>query len=191
MRFEVRMRRTVLFFSILTTVSANPALAQATPPTLATDIPAAAIQAVLNSQPPAGDKLIKSIDIGGYAVGVGILHRGTTRPGAPVGAINHTQLTEIYYVISGTATLLTGGTVTNVNAIAADSDIVKIDVGPSNQGVFERAAQRRKIGPGDVVIIPAGVYHGFDDVAGGIDYLAFRTDPNHVLPKDYVHPAAK
>ena len=81
-------------------------------------------------------------------------------------------------MISGTATLLTGGTVTNVNAIAADSDIVKIDVGPSNQGVFQQAAQRRTIGPGDVVIIPAGVYHGFDDVVGGIDYLAFRTDPN-------------
>ena len=185
------MRRTLLFLLILITATAVPALAQNTPPTLATDIPAAAIQAVLNSQPPAGDKLIKSIDIGTYGVGVGILHRGATRPGAPIGAINHTQLTEIYYVISGTATLLTGGTVTNVNAVAADSDIVKIDVGPSNQGVFERAAQRRTIGPGDVVIIPAGVYHGFDDVVGGIDYLAFRTDPNHVLPKNYVHPSAK
>jgi uncharacterized RmlC-like cupin family protein len=190
MRAEVRMRRTFLLFSICTGVAGS-ALAQTAPPTLATDIPAAAIQAVLNSQPPAGDKLIKSIDIGSYAVGVGILHRGATRPGAPVGAINHTQLTEIYYVISGTATLLTGGTVTNVNAIAADSDIVKIDVGPSNQGVFQQAAQRRTIGPGDVVIIPAGVYHGFDDVVGGIDYLAFRTDPDHVLPKNYVHPSAK
>jgi mannose-6-phosphate isomerase-like protein (cupin superfamily) len=191
MRPEVRMRRTLLIFSILTAVAAVPASAQTTAPTLATDIPAAAIQAVLNSQPPAGDKLIKSIDIGAYSVGVGILHRGATRPGAPIGAINHTQLTEIYYVISGTATLLTGGIVTNVNAVPAESDIVKIDVGPSNQGVFERAAQRRKIGPGDVVIIPAGVYHGFDEVVGGIDYLAFRTDPNHVLPKNYVHPAAK
>src|SRR5215510_12555590 len=185
------MRRILLTLSILATAAVVPTMAQTTPPTLATDIPAAAIQAVLSSQPPAGDKLIKSIDIGSYAVGVGILHRGATRPGAPVGAINHTQLTEIYYVISGTATLLTGGTVTSVDAMAADSDIVKIDVGPSNQGVFQQAAQRRKIGPGDVVIIPAGVYHGFDDVVSGIDYLAFRTDPNHVLPKDYVHPAAK
>jgi len=184
------MRRTLLLLSVLTAV-AIPAASQTAPPTLATDIPAAAIAAVLNSQPPAGDKLIKSIDIGAYSVGVGILHRGTTRPGAPIGAINHLQLTEIYYVISGTATLLTGGTVTNVNPVAADSDIVKIDVGPSNQGVFEGAAQRRKIGPGDVVIIPAGVYHGFDEVVGGIDYLAFRTDPNHVLPANYVHPAAK
>ena len=185
------MRRTLLVLSIFAAAATAPTVAQTTPPTLATDIPAAAIAAVLNSQPPAGDKLIKAVDIGAYSVGVGILRRGTTRPGAPVGAINHLQLTEIYYVISGTATLLTGGTVTNVNPIAADSDIVKIDVGPSNQGVFERAAQRRRIGPGDVVIIPAGVYHGFDEVVGNIDYLAFRTDPNHVLPAGYVHPAAK
>ena len=185
------MRRTLVILSILATAATVPAIAQTPAPTIATDIPAAAIAAVLNSQPPAGDKLIKSIDIGAYSVGVGILRRNATRPGAPVGAINHTQLTEIYYVISGTATLLTGGTVTNVNPVAADSDIVKIDVGPSNQAVFERPAQRRKIGPGDVVIIPAGVYHGFDDVVGTIDYLAFRTDPNHVLPTNYVHPAAK
>jgi len=167
------------------------ALAQTPPPVLATDIPAAAIQAVLNSQPAAADKLIKSIDIGTYSVGVGILHRGVTRAGAPISAINHAQVTEIYYVISGTATLLTGGTVTNVTSIPSDSDIVKIDVGPSSQGVFDRPAQRRKIGAGDVVIIPAGVYHGFDEVVGGIDYLAFRTDPNHVLPTNYVHPAAR
>ena len=185
------MRRTLFVLSTLVAAAGAPAAAQTAPPAVATDIPAAAIAAVLNSQPPAGDKLIKSIDIGGYSVGVGILHRGTTRPGAPIGAINHLQLTEIYYVISGTATLLTGGTVTNVNPVPAESDIVKIAVGPSNQAVFERAAQRRKIGPGDVVIIPAGVYHGFDDVVGGIDYLAFRTDPNHVLPTNYVHPAIK
>ena len=64
-------------------------------------------------------------------VGVGILHRRHDR--ALDRAINHTQLTEIYYVISGTATLLTGGTVTNANAIAADSDIVKIDVGQATR----------------------------------------------------------
>ena len=185
------MLRNLLVGSILAAVSTAPTVAQTTPPTLATDIPASAIAAVLSSQPPAADKLIKAVDIGAYSVGVGILRRGSSRPGAPVGAINHTQLTEIYYVISGTATLLTGGTVTNVRPIAADTDIVKVAVGPSNQAVFEAAAQRRRIGPGDVVIIPAGVYHGFDEVVGNIDYLAFRTDPNHVLPTNYVHPAAK
>ena len=65
-------------------------------------------------------------------------------------------------------------------------------VGPSNQGTFSKPAQRRKVGPGDIVIIPPGVYHGFDDVpAGGIDYVAVRPDPNRVLQAGYVHSAIK
>ena len=170
------------------------AFSQSRMPTTSTFISKADIQAVLRytgSEGAATDRQMKVVGMGNYNVAVGVLHRGPTTPATVASGIGHSQVTEIYYVISGTATLLTGGTVTNVNPVAADSDIVKIDVGPSNQGVFERPAQRRKIGPGDVVIIPAGVYHGFDEVVGGIDYLAFRTDPNHVLPTNYVHPAAK
>jgi quercetin dioxygenase-like cupin family protein len=42
-----------------------------------------------------------------------------------------------------------------------------------------------------VVVIPPGVYHGFDEVATSIEYLAVRPDPNKVLPAGYVHPAAQ
>ena len=61
-------------------------------------------------------------------------------------------------------------------------------VGPSNQGTFRQAAQTRKVGPGDIVIIPPGVYHGFTDVADHVDYVSVRPDPDHVLPAGYVHP---
>ena len=94
-------------------------------------------------------------------------------------------------IISGTGTLFTGGEVVDVKAAAADSEIVKVAVGPSSQGTFKSPAQKRKVGPGDVVIIPPGVFHGFDDVTTGIDYLAVRPDPNHVLPAGYVHPAIR
>ena len=66
------------------------------------------------------------------------------------------DITEVYYIISGTGTLVTGGTVTNPRAVAADNEIVKVVVGPSNQGTFDKPAQRRKVGPGDVVVIPPG-----------------------------------
>jgi len=162
------------------------------PPELATDIYANEVQAVLNAPSAIADRLITAVDMGSYNVGVGVLRRGPTKPGAPVGAINHDHITEVYYIISGTGTLVTGGVVTNPRRVAADSEIVTTVVGPSSQGVFEKPAQRRKVGPGDVVIIPPGVYHGFDEVpAGGIDYLAVRPDPNKVLPAGYVHPAVK
>ena len=165
------------------------------PPQLATDITAAEVQSVLAAPSVIADRLVTAVDMGAYNVGVGALRRGPTTPGAPVGAINHEQITEVYYIISGTGTLLTGGAVTASRAVtsgdAAGKEILTV-VGPSNQGTFSKPAQRRKVGPGDIVIIPPGVYHGFDDVpAGGIDYVAVRPDPNRVLQAGYVHAAAR
>jgi mannose-6-phosphate isomerase-like protein (cupin superfamily) len=168
-----------------------PALQAQRPPVIATDITAAEIQAVIKHPTGGGDRLITAVDMGGYNVGVGVLRRGPTKPGAPVGAINHTKITEVYYIISGEGTLLTGGTVSNPRAAAADSEIVRVAVGPSNQGTFDTPAQRRKVKAGDVVIIPPGVFHGFDEVTTGIEYVAVRSDPDHVLPAGYVHPAIK
>ena len=165
------------------------------PPQLATDITAAEVQAVLAAPSVIADRLVTAVDMGAYNVGVGALRRGPTTPGAPVGAINHEQITEVYYIISGTGTLLTGGAVTALRAVTAGDAAGKeilTGVGPSNPGTFSKPAQRRKVGPGDIVIIPPGVYHGFDDVpAGGIDYVAVRPDPNRVLQAGYVHSAAK
>ena len=129
----------------------------AQPPTLATDITAAEVQAVLNAPTGGGDRQMRVVDMGKYNVSVGVLHRGKTTPGAPVGAINHEHVTEVYYVISGSGTLLTGGTVDNPKPAAANSEIVKVAVGPSNNATFRQPAQSRKVGPGDIVIIPAGV----------------------------------
>src|SRR4030095_2454109 len=96
------------------------------PPVVATDITAAEVKAVLDSPPGTGDRLITAVDIGTYNVGVGVLRRGATKPGAPVGAVNHEHITEVYYIISGSGTLVTGGTVTNERPMAATSDIVKV-----------------------------------------------------------------
>ena len=165
------------------------------PPQIATDITAAEVQAVLNAPAVVADRLITSVDMGAYNVGVGALRRAPTTPGAPVGAINHEHITEVYYIVKGTGTLLTGGTVTGTRAVVADNpagkEILTV-VGPSTQGTFSQPAQRRKVGPGDIVIIPPGVYHGFDEVpAGGIDYVAVRPDPTRVLQAGYVHAALK
>src|SRR6187551_1437090 len=147
------------------------------PPVFATDIPAAEVKAVLDAPSAIADRLITAGDMGTYNVGVGVLRRTPTKPGAPVGAIMHEHITEVYYIISGTGTLFTGGEVMDARPTPSDSEIVKVAVGPSSQGTFKTPAQKRKVGPGDVVIIPPGVYHGFDDVTSGIDYLAVRPDP--------------
>ena len=172
-------------------VTATRPSAQAGSQALATDITSAEVRAVIDHPTGGADRLIKAVDMGRYNVGVGVLRRGPTKPGAPVGAINHSNITEVYYVISGSGTLLTGGTVVDVKAAAADSEIVRVAVGPSNQGTFKEPAQRRRVSAGDIVIIPPGVFHGFDEVTTGIEYVAVRPDPDHVLPAGFVHPALK
>ena len=187
------MQRIILgIVGVLLTLSQASTSSQAgLPPKVATDITAAEIQAVLNAPTGGGDRQMKVVDIGKYNVSVGVLRRAKTTPGAPVGAINHEHVTEVYYILSGSGTLVTGGTVENVRPLPADGEIVKVAVGPSNNATFRQPAQSRKVGPGDVIIIPAGVYHGFSDVADHVDYVSVRPDPDHVLPAGYVHPLLK
>lgn len=159
------------------------------PPASATDITSAQIAAVLKMAQT--DQQLKVVDIGPYNVGVGVLHRGATHArGAGVNGLSHNQVTEVYYVISGTGTLVTGGSMATPKIEPADGTTVKVLVGPSMSGAFQNG-QSRKIGPGDVVIIPAGVPHGFSDIEDHIDYLSVRMDPDHVLPAGYVNAAIK
>jgi mannose-6-phosphate isomerase-like protein (cupin superfamily) len=161
------------------------------PPTLASDITAAEVQAVLAAPTGGADRQMRVVDMGKYNVSVGVLRRGKTTPGAPVNAISHAHVTEVYYIVAGSGTLLTGGIVENARPFPADTDVVKVAVGASTTGTFKQAAQTRKVGPGDIVIIPPGVFHGFSEVADHVDYVSVRPDPDHVLPAGYAHPLLK
>ena len=155
----------------------------------ATDVTNADILTVLKMAQT--DQQLKVVDIGKYNVGVGILHRNAMKSGAAgVSGLSHNQVTEVYYVMSGAGTLVTGGAMPTPKAEAADGATVKVLVGPSMSGVFQNG-QSRKVGAGDVVIIPAGVPHGFSEIVDHIDYLSVRMDPDHVLPAGYVHDAIK
>ena len=122
--------------------------------------------------------------MGKYNVSVGVLRRGKTTPGAPVTAISHAHVTEVYYIVSGSGTLLTGGASgENVRPFPADTEVVKVAVGASDtQPRSSRRPRRARWVPGDIVIIPPGVFHGFSEVADHVDYVSVRPDPDHVLP---------
>ncbi len=165
-------------------------LAQAQPKVV-TPIKASEIQAVVDAPTGGADRQIKVVDIGTHNVAVGVLRRAKTKPGAPIGAIDHEDITEVYYVVSGSGTLVTADSVDNAKPSPPDGEIVKVAVGPSNVGVFRESAQKQKLETGDMVIIPAGVYHGFTDVDDHIEYVSVRSDPKHVLPAGYVSPVIK
>jgi mannose-6-phosphate isomerase-like protein (cupin superfamily) len=112
------------------------------------------------------------------------------KPGTPITAISHAQVTEVYYVVSGGGTLVTGGTMVNATPLPAAGELVKVAVGPSRTGTFQGGNQM-VVSAGDVVIIPAGVPHGFTDIKEQVTYLSIRPDPEKILPVGYVHPAIR
>ena len=184
------MRVVSLTFVCLVVAIPSLVAAQSAAPTNATDITRAEFATVLKSMNPDGvsDQQIKVIDIGAYNVAVGILHRSGK---AKQNAISHSKITEIYYVIEASGTFETGGTMTSASPAAADGSTVKVLVGPSTNGSGIEGGQSRKIGPGDVIIVPPGVAHWFSAIEKDLDYLVFRVDPEHVLPAGYVHPLLK
>jgi len=74
---------------------------------------------------------------------------------------------------------------------AALRGLVTTVVGPGNNATFKKPAQIRKVSAGDVIVVPAGVYHGFSEVPDHIEYVLVRPDVEKVLPAGYVNPALK
>ena len=105
--------------------------------------------------------------------------------------IEHDFETETYIVVSGGGTLVTGGQIVNGNKSGPESEVTKVLNGPSCSGRAAGKLVSRTLGPGDMVIIPAGVPHGWSNIPDHVDYLSVRPDPNKVLAKDYVNPALK
>jgi mannose-6-phosphate isomerase-like protein (cupin superfamily) len=180
-------RRLIISTAIATTLSTMTFAQSARPPAVATDVTHAELSTVLKSMNPDGvtDQQIKVVDIGTYNVAVGALHRSAK---AKQTAISHSRVTEIYYVISGAGTFVTGGVIANAATADPEGGTVKILVGPSTTGPGIDGGQRRRIGPGDVIVVPAGVPHWFSAIEQDLDYLVLRVDPDHVLPAGYVNP---
>jgi mannose-6-phosphate isomerase-like protein (cupin superfamily) len=173
----------------LAVVLSLPAGAQHMPRGTATDVSKAEIEATVQktAMAPVSDQALRVVSINNeYNVGVGVVHRAKTAGRDIGGGIEHSQITEVYHVIEGNATFVTGGTITDPKETAADTPVVKVLNGPSTGGGPVQGGVSRKIGPGDVVIIPPNTPHWFTDITTDqIVYLVVRVDPHKVLPAGY------
>lgn len=184
------MLKAISSLALLLAFSPAAAPQNSAPPKEAIDIPLADIKAVLKLEPPKVDQSIRIVDMGKYNLAVAVIHRGPTKPGAPVGGISHDFTAETYIIISGSGTLVTGGTMIDPKPIPKDSEPYTTLNGPSETGTVKDAVSR-VVSTGDVIIIPPNVFHGWTDVADHVDYLSVRPDPDRVLPAGYVNPAIK
>lgn len=145
------------------------------------------VQSTVNRPPQAGgvpggvnpQPNIRVVDAGGYNVAIGAIHRPQTPPGV---AAVHYKVSEVYHVIDGAATLVTGGTMVNAKPRSADDASVKFEDGPGASGTSIQGGVSQRIKAGDLVVIPAGVPHWFSAIEGSITYVVVRVDPSHVIP---------
>jgi mannose-6-phosphate isomerase-like protein (cupin superfamily) len=128
------------------------------------------------------DQQVRDIEIGKAHIGIGMVHRGKLDKPAPDSVAEHDQVSEVYHIIEGTATLMLGPDITNRQRRPATQLTVREFNGPGNNGTEIRGGVSYNLKPGDVVVIPAGTGHWFTKIDDHIDYLMVRIDPDKVTP---------
>ncbi len=143
---------------------------------------------------PQGDHCLKSVDIGKENLSVGVVAYGQRKKNADgsTNVIVHHGQTETYLIVSGSGFLVTGGTVYDGVELTNDSAAKTTYNGPSLNGRVKAGdGSIREVKPGDVVIIPPDVPHGWLEVPEHIEYMTVRPDPERFLPAGYVNPHIK
>jgi mannose-6-phosphate isomerase-like protein (cupin superfamily) len=115
------------------------------------------------------DQPIKAADVLGGKASVAMLHRAK----AETSALIHDHVTETYYILSGSGTLVTGGQLGG----AKPTDLTRVNAGMSQTGT-RIGGDVRKVKPGDIILIPAGTPHSFSELDGPISYLVYRFEPS-------------
>lgn len=133
---------------------------------------------------PVNDTQVAVVDVnnGEYHLAVGIAHRSKASVSTPGGGgVEHSDITEVYHIISGNAILETGGTIKDLKQPQPGS--ANGPSGPTASGGEIMNAVSRPVGPGDVVIIPPNTPHRFSEISSDeIVYVLMRPDPHKVLP---------
>jgi mannose-6-phosphate isomerase-like protein (cupin superfamily) len=143
------------------------------------------------------DQQVRDIEIGKAHVGIGMVYRGKLDKPNADSVAEHDQVSEVYHIISGSATIVLGPDIVNRQRRPATLRTVVEFNGPGNNGSDIRNGVAHQIKAGDVLVIPAGTGHWFTQIDDHINYLMIRYDPDKVTPlrseaqsKDYLSKPA-
>ena len=134
------------------------------------------------------DQQVRSVDVGKVQGGIGSIYRG--KLGQAVGLENtvaeavaeHEQVSEVYYVIEGSATLLTGPDLVDTKPRPSTLKTVREQNGPGFSAASIKNPEVHELKAGDMIIIPAGTGHWFTKIDDHIRYVMVRLDPDKILP---------
>lgn len=145
-----------------------------------TYIPKADLEAVMG--PTRGDRPARMVNVsGGANMGAYILHYPPMKNPMPPASFYHSEISELYYVIRGEGSALLGGELENPAWRPTNTSSFKQISGPGVAGTL-KGYKTQKWGPGDIIIVPAGVPHtlGFE-VTVTNDILRVVIDPKRLL----------
>ena len=126
------------------------------------------------------DQQVRSVNVGKSNVAIGLVHR--SRIDKPGEVAEHDHVSEVYHVISGAATLVTGPELIKPQARPATNTNVRLLNGPGFNAESIRNGVTHQLKAGDVIVIPAGTGHWFTKIDDHITYLMIRVDPDKVTP---------
>jgi mannose-6-phosphate isomerase-like protein (cupin superfamily) len=128
------------------------------------------------------DQQVRAADVGKLNIGVAVVHRGKLTSPAPDSVAEHDLVSEVYHIIEGSGTLVTGVDMVNIKRRPADQENVRMLNGPGNGAASIRNGVTHELKAGDVLVVPAGTGHWFTRIDDHITYLMVRIDPDKVTP---------
>ncbi len=180
-RKELSMRTAVLCaLTILLAVVAPSGQTKLPPPGTSLDLTVAEREAIIKAYPGRRGTPMKSTDAGKHVIQLWVdqLKAGDGR--ADQGEM-HTEVSEVYVILEGTATLVTGGKLVDA----------KVNSGlgsPTYSGKYE-GGLARQVRAGDVVVNPPGTVHSWKSIdSQKLIYMNVWIDPEKKLPAGYVDP---
>jgi mannose-6-phosphate isomerase-like protein (cupin superfamily) len=130
------------------------------------------------------DQQVRSVDLGKSQVGIGMVRRGRLEPGSNSGeaVAEHEQISEVYYIIDGSGTLLTGPDLIEPKKRPDTLKTVREQNGPGYNAKSINRPVVTELKAGDMIVIPAGTGHWFTKIDDHITYVMVRIDPDKVVP---------
>ena len=128
------------------------------------------------------DQQARDVDIGKAHVGLGVVYRGKLDAPGPDSVAEHDLVSEVYYIMSGSGTLVLGPDIANLKRRPADAETVRLFNGPGNNGSTIRNGKTYNLKAGDMVVIPAGTGHWFTKIEDHLNYVMVRIDPDKATP---------